>query len=108
MGKATNGLKGRIERHLRKSKNLHWHIDYFLKKADIREVWVKPDSFDECGTAKKIENQLVDSYVPLKKFGSSDCRCPGHLLFATGKKSELSRLREKLCFKKVSTHGYFA
>ena len=35
VGSALNNLKKRIERHKRKNKKLHWHIDYLLKHAKI-------------------------------------------------------------------------
>ena len=106
IGKARNGLKGRIDRHFREKKSLRWHIDYFLKKADILEVWTRPDFYDECGTARKIRSTLGEFSLPLKNFGSSDCRCPGHFFFAPGEKLSLARLRETLNFKKVKTHGH--
>ena len=33
IGSAINGLEQRINRHLRKEKKLHWHIDFLLKSA---------------------------------------------------------------------------
>jgi Uri superfamily endonuclease len=108
VGKARNGLKGRIERHLRKKKRFFWHIDYFLQKADILEVWIRPDSFDECGSARQLQHLLGASSLPVKKFGSSDCRCPGHLFFTPEEKPSLSRLRKKLYFQKVNANGHYA
>jgi Uri superfamily endonuclease len=108
VGKAQNGLKGRISRHLRTNKKRHWHIDYFQEKAPISEVWIKAGFFDECRTARKIQSLLRDASVPFKQFGSSDCRCPGHLLYSGRETPDLSRLRNRLSFRKVNIHGHHA
>ena len=36
VGSALNSLKTRIQRHLRKEKKIHWHIDYLLNKHTSR------------------------------------------------------------------------
>jgi len=104
VGRARQGLQGRLKRHLKKEKKHFWHIDYFLQKAEIEEFWIKRDSFDECRTACKVKNLLKDSLFPLKKFGSSDCRCTSHLLFLPENKGDLESLRKKLSFEKVDIH----
>ena len=105
VGKAKNGLKGRLRRHLNKEKKLFWHIDYFLQKAKIEEVWIKPDFFEECQIAREIKNLLKDSLFPLKRFGSSDCLCPSHLLFLPKDKFDLISLRKKLFFERIDLYG---
>ncbi len=104
-GSAQNGLLGRIARHLRKEKKVFWHIDYFLQKAKIKEIWVRNDYFDECLALSEAKNSLKNSCFPLKKFGSSDCRCPSHLIFLPENKADLESLREKLSFEKVDIRG---
>jgi Uri superfamily endonuclease len=81
VGRAKRNLKKRIERHLRKNKKLFWHIDYFLQVAKVMGIWVKLNSLDECRTVSQIRKFLRKSEIPQKKFGASDCRCPGHLLY---------------------------
>lgn len=100
IGRAQRGLRRRLERHLRKDKRLFWHIDYFLEKAEVKEVWVKPDSFDECGTVQKVRKRLKNPEIAHRKFGASDCRCPGHLLYLPVA-SELENLRKQVGFKKL-------
>ncbi len=104
-GSARNGLKGRIARHLRKEKKIFWHIDYFLQKARIREIWARNDYFDECQILSEVKKSLKNSRFPLKKFGSSDCRCPSHLIYLPDNEFNLNSLREKLSFEKVNIHG---
>jgi Uri superfamily endonuclease len=41
IGSAINGIEGRVTRHLRKTKKIHWHIDYLLKKAEITNLYYK-------------------------------------------------------------------
>lgn len=104
IGSARNGLLNRIARHLRKEKKVFWHIDYFLQKAQIKEVWVNRNFFDECQILREAKKMLKNSDFPLKKFGSSDCRCPSHLIFFPKNEADFQSLREKLSFEKVNIH----
>jgi endonuclease-3 len=104
VGRAKRGLPSRIDRHLRKEKNLFWHIDYFLRKSTIAEVWIKHDSLDECQTVGRIKDQMKNSVFPQKNFGASDCRCPSHLLYLPEVK-DLENLRKKLAFSRAKLHG---
>ena len=38
VGSALNGLEKRLARHLGDRKSLHWHIDYLLHEASVREI----------------------------------------------------------------------
>ena len=105
VGRARRGLQSRIKRHLSKKKKIFWHIDYFLQKAEIQEVWMKLDFFDECRTALEIKKILKDASSPMKKFGASDCHCPSHLVYLPESTMRLESLRKRLSFKKVDIHG---
>jgi len=79
IGSAKRGLSKRIERHKRKSKKLHWHIDYFLQKAKILNDIPTITNFKrECFLVEKIL-QISDNFI--QKFGSSDCSCISHLFY---------------------------
>jgi Uri superfamily endonuclease len=79
VGSALGGLEARIRRHLRAAKKNHWHIDYLLAKAPLRRIIIAESSQRlECRLADRLGGQF--DAVP--SFGSSDCRCPGHLFFA--------------------------
>ena len=79
-GSALNGLEARISRHLRPDKKLHWHIDYLVAEASILEVWWKEGSDRlECTWSEAIATH--GGQVAVGGFGSSDCRCPTHLLW---------------------------
>jgi Uri superfamily endonuclease len=83
VGSAFNGLAQRIDRHLRKNKKIHWHIDYFLNFSEIKGVLFKEsETKQECSIAKKLEKHIVS----IPGFGCSDCRCKSHLFYGSNKK----------------------
>ncbi len=81
----SGGLEARLARHRRRHKKLHWHIDYLLEYAQVVEVWsvASPDR-RECLWALAAQ-LLPGSEMPVPGFGSSDCRCPSHLIYVTRK-----------------------
>ncbi len=84
IGSAMNGIEGRVKRHLRKTKKNHWHIDYLLNNAEVIKVYYKEGKKGlECSLAWQCRQE----FLPIPKFGSSDCACTGHLFF--GDKDEL-------------------
>jgi Uri superfamily endonuclease len=105
IGRARRALQARLKRHFRRDKKTFWHIDYLLKKAHIKEIWIKKDFFDECDTASKIREFLPSILSAQKGFGSSDCGCPGHLFYCLCTPEELKSLRKHLMFKKVKFDG---
>ena len=86
-GSALNSLEGRLQRHLRPDKKLHWHIDYLSRSAEIVEVWcTRNEKRQECAwTQLALRHKNV--IAPIRGFGSSDCRqCPTHLVYVLGLK----------------------
>jgi len=78
VGSAMNGLEGRIQRHLRKEKKRFWHIDYLLEKVEIVDIIVlESKRRTECNIAQNLARE----FQPVRKFGSSDCTCAGHLFY---------------------------
>jgi sugar fermentation stimulation protein A len=79
VGSARRGLTRRLERHARRSKPLHWHIDYLSARARMAGALVVPDANRaECALAA----ELAAAFEPAApRFGASDCRCPTHLFF---------------------------
>jgi sugar fermentation stimulation protein A len=86
-GSAKNSLKGRVLRHLRKSKKKFWHIDYLLPYAKIKDIIIHVKK-SECYWNNRLFD-LKESEVLVNGFGSSDCRCKVHLLYFK-KKPELN------------------
>ncbi len=79
VGSGFQNLHRRIERHLKKNKNLRWHIDYLLKEAEIHEVII-------IYTCKKVECKIAQilskKFKSVKNFGCSDCKCFSHLFYS--------------------------
>jgi Uri superfamily endonuclease len=75
------GLEARLARHRRRDKKLHWHIDYLLEHAQLVEVWSAASTDKlECVWAQAAR-KLRGAEMPVPGFGSSDCRCPSHLIY---------------------------
>ena len=80
VGSAMNGLENRIQRHLKRKKKLHWHIDWFLRSAKIKDVmYLESSNKMEC----KVAQVLAKRFESIKGFGSSDCKCTSHMFFST-------------------------
>lgn len=79
VGSALQYLSKRVERHKRKIKKLHWHIDYLLNKTKIfKSVEIRSPEKLECEIAKSLK---AISEGSVKNFGSSDCSCETHLFY---------------------------
>lgn len=78
-GSAMNSLSKRINRHKRKRKKLHWHIDYILSAMTIAKIY--PIQNLESREEAIAEQLLIiaDNYIP--QFGSSDSKLSSHLTF---------------------------
>ena len=99
-GSAMGGLAARIRRHLRPDKKLHWHVDYLTGASATRASatgapatgsaagsvveawWALGQARLECLWAEAIAT--LGGQVVAPGFGSSDCRCPTHLLWVAG------------------------
>lgn len=80
--RGPGGVRGRVRRHLRADKPLHWHIDYLTAAIPVVHVVALASTARlECTWAKRLL-ALSEAYVPAPGFGSSDCRnrCPAHLV----------------------------
>ncbi|MCP9456712.1 MAG: GIY-YIG nuclease family protein [Nitrospira sp.] len=77
-GSARRHLEARVARHLSRSKNLHWHIDYLVAAPGARIIGVCCVSEMECTVVGLTRGDVVVS-----GFGSSDCRsgCGSHLKY---------------------------
>ena len=74
------GFWPRLGRHLSYPRSPKWHIDFFHPPATPVEVWVRESEERlECRWVSKVK-ELEGSFVPVRGFGSSDCRCEAHLL----------------------------
>ncbi|MBC8279648.1 MAG: GIY-YIG nuclease family protein [Chloroflexi bacterium] len=83
-GSALGGLRARTARHLRSDKKLHWHADYLSAEVPWSQVWEMADGQRwECEWAKEASGFTESTRGithPAPGFGSSDCKCPTHLI----------------------------
>lgn len=77
IGTAKKNLTQRVNRHLRKRKKYHWHIDYLRAKAEnCTAVPIRSSEMLEHHLAQAM-GVIADCQVP--NFGASDCQCATHL-----------------------------
>ena len=77
VGTAKHSLTKRLDRHLRRKKTLHWHIDYLRNYADsCVAIPVRASEPLEHELAAALQG-IADGAIPA--FGSSDCGCASHL-----------------------------
>ena len=77
VGSARAHLTKRIERHKRKRKGMHWHIDYLRQVTSVVAALPIRASDDLEHALAKSVSKVADWHVP--HFGSSDCHCQSHL-----------------------------
>ena len=89
IGSAMGGLEARVARHLREAKRSHWHIDYLLARAKVTEVLeFETSQRIECELSGRV-GELAGASMPVRRFGSSDCRCRSHLHYLGREADEL-------------------
>ncbi len=74
-----SGLPARVARHARTVKRKRWHIDYLTDATRLIETWYAVGSKKQEHAWAKALARLTGASVPMRGFGSSDCRCEGHL-----------------------------
>jgi len=80
VGSAMRNLTARINRHLRKRKIHHWHIDHLRAVAsEVTAVPIRASRRLECDLARDLDVLLDRGPAG---FGCSDCDCPVHLYYA--------------------------
>jgi len=102
--RGAGGIKGRLGRHLRAGKRMHWHIDYLRAVGDVAAFFYHIDRINisplinvECAWSQTMA-ALPGVSIPVAGFGASDCRagCPAHLLALPGPLCSIERYRENL------------
>ena len=77
VGSAMKHLTARINRHQRKGKKPHWHIDYLTEIADhVLPIPVRSSQRLECAISQAVSAMAQPGPAG---FGSSDCHCGTHL-----------------------------
>ena len=107
VGSAKANLTKRIERHKRKRKKMHWHLDYFRGHCEMiaavpirtnglpleswsltHEPYPSMPSMPDSDVDVSVECALADAVRAIAewdvpKFGCSDCDCRSHLFGMT-------------------------
>ena len=83
VGSAKQHLRQRIERHFRRDKSTHWHIDYLTTHPAYlprRALLFELDEWTECGLSRHI-SECDRVSAPVVALGASDCEagCKTHL-----------------------------
>lgn len=81
------GLQARVNRHILKQGQPHWHIDYLRPAARAVGVYYTLDTVMagyqpwECSWSQRLV-ALPEACLPVPGFGASDChrQCPAHLI----------------------------
>jgi len=75
IGSAQKNLKSRIDRHLRKEKIIHWHIDHLTTHNSIKVI----NSFIIPEAEKTLEAEIANNFekyfnakIIVEGFGNSD------------------------------------
>jgi len=76
VGSAMNSLEKRVARHFRKSKKLHWHIDFLLRDAELLRAYMIPS---EERLEEKLSIEVSKYGEPVEGFGASDVRVKTNL-----------------------------
>ena len=88
VGSGKKNINKRIERHLKKEKKFFWHIDYFLQRAEVKDIWVGEK--EESEVARILETELE---IPVYGFGSTDkVRDKSHLFFGNPSKKLIKEM----------------
>ena len=74
------GIQARVRHHRKTAARPHWHIDYLRAVAELMDAWCAYDDRVEHEWAQTLD-QLENTVIPLKGFGSSDCDCATHLFY---------------------------
>ena len=76
------GVRTRVNRHCRKTKPKHWHIDYLREFTAVLGAWVSygPNRLEHIW-AQTLCSMAGVTLVP--SFGCTDCDCLSHLYFSS-------------------------
>ncbi|ACJ16552.1 hypothetical protein, conserved [Thermococcus onnurineus NA1] len=76
VGSAMNSLEKRVERHFRREKKFHWHIDYLLREAELLKAYLIPS---EKRLEEKLSLEIAKYGEPVEGFGAGDVRVSTNL-----------------------------
>lgn len=87
-------IESRLKRHFQKRKRLRWHVDYLLSNpfAFLESAIILPTKKRmECKISREIGK---NSDFVFNGFGSSDCKCRGHLHYFKDRRKSMQVLNK--------------
>ncbi|MBO8174450.1 MAG: DUF123 domain-containing protein [Thermococcus sp.] len=78
VGSAMNSLEKRVERHFKKDKKLHWHIDFLLKESELLRAYLIPS---DAKIEEELSGEVAKFGKPVEGFGASDLRIGSNLYY---------------------------
>lgn len=83
VGSARRALHARVERHFRRKKPKHWHVDQLTthRAVAVSGAILVPAATMTEHELNMIVGSAVEGTTPAPRFGAADCRagCPAHL-----------------------------
>lgn len=92
----SSSIQNRVKRHSSISKKKFWHIDYLTSNPKVgvkAAIATVTGEITECQLTQTLLRDLKAEQT-VRGFGSSDCRCKGHLLYLPLRKKQVD-------FKKI-------
>ena len=78
VGSAMNSLEKRVERHFKKDKKLHWHIDFLLKESELLRAYLIPS---DAKIEEELSMEVFKFGKPVEGFGASDLGIGSNLYY---------------------------
>ncbi len=97
VGSAMNSIEKRVERHFKKDKKLHWHIDFLLKESELLRAYLIPS---DAKIEKELSMEVSKFGKPIEGFGASDLKINSNLYYFKDEPDEiLTTILRKLGLK---------
>lgn len=74
------GLSARLAHHLRRATSPHWHMDFLRPHGVVDKIWWSRAAPASEHLWARALMRLRGARMPVRGFGSSDCRCDSHLI----------------------------
>ncbi|MCF1685858.1 GIY-YIG nuclease family protein [Tetragenococcus halophilus] len=82
VGSAKRNIRSRVNRHITVEKKQRWHLDYLRPYLKIEEIQTYSGEEGECQLFARLQEKNTGN-IPVKGFGSSDCKCSAHLFYTS-------------------------
>ncbi len=98
VGSGMNNVFKRIARHRQKGTKKQWHIDYIKEEMKITaDIPIVRNDNIEC----ILPDMLISCEgIPVKNFGSSDCKCESHLYYFSSNPMETHKFWDHILKKR--------